>query len=64
MSCALRDVLSLLGDGAIQVPVHMVGSLGDVAEVHDALASGHSVEKFVVDVAGAPWQGTTPLRQC
>lgn len=59
VSRALRDVLSLLGDGAIEVPVHVVGSLGAVAEVHDTLASGHSVGKFVVDVAGGPGQDTT-----
>lgn len=47
---ALREVVMMLADGHIDLPVTVVDGLDEVAEVHDALAHGTSIGKYVVQV--------------
>lgn len=47
-SRALHDVLDLVGDGRLTVPVSVVDGLDEVPALHDQLAAGRGVGKYVV----------------
>jgi NADPH2:quinone reductase len=49
---ALRRVLELVAEGAVDVSVTEIGSLGDVAVVHQLLAEGRGSGKYVVALSG------------
>lgn len=47
-TAGLREVLGLVADGTLDLPVTEVGSLAEVPEIHDALAEGRGSGKYVV----------------
>ncbi len=51
-AAGLHRVLGLVGDGRLEVPVGVVGSLADVPGVHQLLAEGRGAGKYVARLNG------------